>query len=72
MANTRRGSRRSRLASLEHRAQQARDRVCQRTVIYLPVKDGDTRPPGVISQTGGVLTVLYRPGEPDPPLPEGW
>jgi hypothetical protein len=72
MARMRRGNYRSRLANLEQRADQARDQNRLRVVVYLPRKDGDTRPLGVISQTSGVLTVLTDRDHPDPPLPEGW
>lgn len=41
-------------------------------VVYLPRKDGDTRPAGVVAASGGALMVLYDPGHPDPELPAGW
>jgi hypothetical protein len=72
MAKGRGRSFRTRLADLEHRAGQAGERDRRRVVVYLPRKDGDTRPLGVLSRTGGVLTVLYDRAQPDPPLPEGW
>jgi hypothetical protein len=53
-------------------ATQARDRDRLRTVVYLPRKDGDDRPLGVIFHSGNVLTVRYDPQQPEPPLPEGW
>ena len=53
-------------------AAQRSDRDRPRTVVYLPRKDGDDQPVEVISQSGNVLTVLYDPQRPDPPLPNGW
>jgi hypothetical protein len=49
-----------------------RDRDRPRTVVYLPRKDGDDQPLGVISQSETVLMVLYDPQQLDPPLPDGW
>ncbi|MCI0702329.1 MAG: hypothetical protein L0241_14700 [Planctomycetia bacterium] len=72
MAKMRRGNFHLRLATLEHRADQAREANQSRVVIYLPRKDGDTRPAGVLSRTDGVLTVLYDPAQPDPILPDDW
>jgi hypothetical protein len=72
MANGRRRNIRGRLADLEHRAGEAWEENAPRVVVYLPRKDGDIRPVGVVSRTGGVLTVLYDREHPDPPLPEGW
>jgi hypothetical protein len=71
MAKMRRGNYRSRVANLEGQAAQARKRDRRRVVIWLPRKDGDTRPLGVCSQNGGALTVLYDQDHPNPPLPEG-
>jgi hypothetical protein len=51
---------------------QRRDRDRPRSVVYLPRKDGDDQPLGGVSRSGNVLTVLYDPQQPDPPLPEGW
>jgi hypothetical protein len=39
-----------------------------RTTIYLPRKDGDTRPPSVTVLPGGARLVFYVPGE---PMPDG-
>jgi hypothetical protein len=72
MAKTRCGNYRSRLANLEEQASRTHARNRPRVVVYLPRKDGDIRPLGICSKTGGVLTVLYDRGYPDPPLPDGW
>jgi hypothetical protein len=53
-------------------AAQHRERDRPQTVVYLPRKDGDDQPLGVVSRSGNVLTVLYDPKQPDPPLPESW
>lgn len=70
MAKGRHRNFQSRLANLEHQAGQARERDRRRVVVYLPRKAGDTRPTGILSRTGGVLTVLYDREQPDPPLSE--
>ena len=44
----------------------------RRVVVYLPRKDDDSGPLGVVSQRGEVLTVRYDAKHPDPPLPTGW
>jgi hypothetical protein len=72
MANGRRKNIHTRLAALEHRAGEARKRAGRRVVVYLSRKDGDTRPVGIIAQTGAVLMVRYDCAQPDPPLPDGW
>ena len=61
-----------RLERVEQALARARDRDRRRVVVYLPRKEGDTHPLGVLSRIGGVLTVLYDRNQPDPPLPEGW
>ena len=71
MPNARRGNFRSRLMHLEHWSGEAREQGRRRVVVYLPRKDGDPRPLGVLSRLGGVLRVLYDRDQPDPPLPEG-
>jgi hypothetical protein len=70
--NARLGNFRTRLAALEQRACEERDRDGRRVVVWLPRKVGDAGPLGVRSHTAGVLTVVYEYGQPDPPLPEGW
>ena len=53
-------------------AERGRDENRPRVVVYLPRKDGDTRPAGPVSTSGGALLVLCDPGHPDPELPHGW
>jgi hypothetical protein len=53
-------------------AAQHRDRDRPRSVVYLPRKDGDDQSLGVVSHSGNVLTVLYDPKQPDPPLSDSW
>lgn len=72
MAKGRRGSVRARLADLEQRAGAVRERECRRVMVYLPRKDGDDRPAGVVSRVGAVRTVLYDRDRPDPARPDGW
>ena len=64
------GKRLTRVAEVLEAQRRGRDRP--RTVVYLPRKDGDDQPLGVVSHSGRVLTVLYDPKQPDPSLPKGW
>jgi hypothetical protein len=59
MARNHRGSLFTRLADLERRTDRAGGGDRPRATVYLPRKDGDTRPPGTVSDAGGVRIVLY-------------
>jgi hypothetical protein len=50
-------------------ALQCRERDRPQVVLYLPRKDGDNSPVGVVSRSGNALTVLYDPKDPDPQAP---
>jgi hypothetical protein len=50
-----------RLAKLaEAVAERNRDRDRPQVVVYLPRKDGDTQPLGLVYQSGGTQMVLYE------------
>ncbi|MCE9561272.1 MAG: hypothetical protein K8U57_04385 [Planctomycetes bacterium] len=70
MAKNRRGNLCSRLASLERDAGLTHDEGCPQVTVYLPRKDGDTQPCGVISQTAWSRIILYEAEPFDPTLPE--
>jgi hypothetical protein len=60
MARNRGGNLYTRLAGLERRSDRVHRGDQPRVVVYLPRKDGDTRPPGTISDAYGVRIVLYE------------
>jgi hypothetical protein len=60
-----------RLTKVEMALARDREENRPRVVVYLPRKDGDTRPVGVVGRSGGALMVLYDRDHPDPTVPDG-
>jgi len=64
MRGNRRRALHTRLADLERRAAENRSGEEPRALVYLPRKDGDERPLGVLYRSGPAVVVLYDPDRP--------